>query len=361
MEPKVLLIGRSKQVVDILKSELKNYGRDIIGTENNKEAVYQILRSHQVDIVVIGAGLPDDVRMEIKEFIIALRPGLPVNLIKRTPDSNPQKMIDYVNQKVAEFKEMRKSSIDTKIKETKTNEKESEIKESQTAPIVKTGSGLHYTIIKHIIEKGYAPDIETLSNIMNSDVKEVGTALFDLQDEHGVVLHPNQPKIWVIHPFALAPTNFIVKSSKGLWWGNCAWCSLGIAALLKDDASITTNLGAHGEQVIIHIKGGEVQEKDLYIHFPIPMKYAWDNVIYTCSNMLVFKDENQIDLWTKRHNIPKGDIQTIDKIWKFSKKWYGNHLDPNWKKWTKKEAREIFLEFNLTHEVWDLENSDSRF
>ena len=103
MEPKVLMIGRSKQVVDILKSELKNYGRDIIGADN-KEDAYEIIRSRQIDLVVIGAGLPDDVRMEIKEFIIALRPGLPVNLIKRTPDSNPTKMIEFVNQIVAEFK-----------------------------------------------------------------------------------------------------------------------------------------------------------------------------------------------------------------------------------------------------------------
>jgi hypothetical protein len=360
MEPKVLLIGRSKQVIDILKNELKSYGRDIIGADN-KEDVYKILRSHQIDLVVIGAGLPDEVRMEMKEFIISLRPGLPVNLIKRTPDSNPQKMIDFVNQKVAEFRELQIGQEITERKESKKNHKESEIEESQTTPIEKTKPGLHYAIIKHIIEKGYAPDIETLSNILNSDVKEVGTALFDLQDEHGVVLHPNSPTIWVIHPFSLAPTNFVVKSSKGLWWGNCAWCSLGIAALLKEDVSITTNLGAHGEQVIIQIIDGKLQEKDLIVHFPIPMKYAWDNVLYTCSNMLVFKDENQVDSWTKRHNIPKGDIQPIDNIWKFSKKWYGNHLNPDWKKWTMKEAKDMFSEFNLKHEVWDLENSDSRF
>ena len=45
------------------------------------------------------------------------------------------------------------------------------------------------------------------------------------QEYHGVVLHSNEPKIWVLHPFSLAPTNFYVKSEKGEWWGNCAWCS----------------------------------------------------------------------------------------------------------------------------------------
>ena len=224
-----------------------------------------------------------------------------------------------------------------------------------------TNGYLHYTIIKHIIDEGFAPGVHTLSAILKTDVSEIEKGLYALQDYHGVVLHPNQPKVWVIHPFSLAPTNFLVKSFKGEWWGNCAWCSLGIAALLKENVTITTNLGAHEEQVVIHIMNGKLQEKNLYIHFPIAMKNAWDNVIYTCSNMLVFRDEEQINYWTKRHDIPKGDIQPITNVWEFSKKWYGNHLSPNWKKWTMQEAKEIFLQFNLTNKIWDIATSDSRF
>jgi hypothetical protein len=224
-----------------------------------------------------------------------------------------------------------------------------------------TNSYLHYTIIKYIIDNGFSPDTETLSNLLDTDIGEIEKGLYALQEYHGVVLHPNEPKIWVIHPFSLAPTNFLVKSEKGTWWGNCAWCSLGIAALLKENVTITTRFGAYDEQIVIHINNGEVREKDLYIHFPIAMKKAWDNVIYTCSNMLVFKDEEQINNWTTRHNIPKGDIQAIANVWEFSKKWYGNHLNPAWKKWTMEEAKEIFLQFGLRGKIWDLESSTSRF
>lgn len=220
---------------------------------------------------------------------------------------------------------------------------------------------LHYNIISHIINEGYAPSVNILSDILKIDVSTVEKGLYDLQDYHGVVLHPNHPKVWVIHPFSLAPTNFLVKADKGIWWGNCAWCSLGVAALLKGNVTITTNLGAYDEQVIIHIKNGIIEEKNLYVHFPIPMKDAWNNVIYTCSNMLVFSDLNKIDEWTKRHNIQKGDIQPITNVWEFSKKWYGNHLDPNWEKWTMQEAKEIFSQFNLTHKIWDLESTGERF
>ena len=103
MEPKVLMIGRSQKVIDVLIGELKNYGIDVIGVDN-KEDVHDILKTHQIDLVVIGAGLPDEVRYEMKEFIISIKQGLPVHLIERTPDSNPAKMIEFVNQKVFEFK-----------------------------------------------------------------------------------------------------------------------------------------------------------------------------------------------------------------------------------------------------------------
>lgn len=220
---------------------------------------------------------------------------------------------------------------------------------------------LHYTICKHIIDEGFAPDVNRLSAILKAEASEIEKQLYALQDYHGVVLHPKEPKVWVIHPFSLAPTNFLVSTSKRKWWGNCAWCSLGIAALLREDVTITTNLGAHDEQVVIHIVNGTLQETNLYIHFPIPMTKAWDNVIYTCSNMLVFKDEEQITNWSKMHDIPKGDIQPIANVWEFSKKWYGNHLNPDWEKWTMQEAKDIFSQFNLRNTIWNIEASASRF
>ncbi len=224
-----------------------------------------------------------------------------------------------------------------------------------------TNSTLHYTILLGIIENGIAPNVEKLSKILQVEENEIVKGLYDLQEYHGVVLHPKEPKIWVIHPFSLAPTNFYVKSERGQWWGNCAWCSLGVAALIEEDVKIITTIGAETKQIEINIIDGEIQEKNYYIHFPIPMKNAWDNVIYTCSNMLVFENEKQIDEWTERHDIQKGDIQPIENIWKFSKKWYGNHLNPEWTKWTVEEAKQLFEEFNLTDKIWMLEDSKERF
>lgn len=224
-----------------------------------------------------------------------------------------------------------------------------------------TNSSLHYYILKGIIDNGFAPTLDNITNFFTSSQQEVIKALQELQNYHGVVLHPNEPKIWVVHPFSLAPTNFYVQTKKRQWWGNCAWCSLGIAALLNEDVKITTTVGAETKQVEINIVNGDVQEKNYFIHFPIPMKNAWDNVIYTCSNMLVFENKEQINTWSKRHNINKGDIQPIDKIWNFSKKWYGKHLNPDWTKWTVEEAKKIFKQFKLEGNIWNLDDSKERF
>lgn len=224
-----------------------------------------------------------------------------------------------------------------------------------------THSDLHYQILVHIIEKGYAPDLASLAELFKVSEKEMELRLNALQEYHGVVLHPHETKIWVIHPFSLAPTNFLVKSTRGEWWGNCAWCSLGVAALLQEDVLIRTSSGAHGEPLEVHIVDGEIQEKDRWVHFPIPMRNAWDNVIYTCSTMLLFQNKEEIDDWCLRHNIEKGDVQPIDKIWQFSKKWYGNHLAPDWIKWTGTEASQIFKEFGLEHPIWQLADTKERF
>jgi len=220
---------------------------------------------------------------------------------------------------------------------------------------------LHHTILQYIIDNGYAPTPETLAQKVNLSADELHQALVALQDYHGVVLHPNSSKIWVIHPFSLSSTNFVVRTQEREYWGNCVWCSFGVAALLNQDVAITTTLGADREQVALHIQDGELLEKDYVVHFPIPMTQAWDNVIYTCMNMLLFRDEGDVERWCEQHAMPKGDVQPANNIWDFAQVWYGNHLNPEWIKWTNQEARDIFQRFNLTHPVWHIPNTDERF
>lgn len=222
-------------------------------------------------------------------------------------------------------------------------------------------ASLHHAIIKSIVDHGYAPTVEELADRFDQPVSDAERALTTLADDHGVVLHPNSARIWVAHPFSLAPTGFLVRKGELDWWGNCAWCSLGIAALLGGEVTITTTLGAGDQQIVIDVNDGAVEENGLLIHFPVPMTNIWDNVVYSCSTMLVFDSDAAIDAWCARRRIAKGDVQPIGNVAAFAAEWYGRHLDADWRKWTAAEAVEIFQRHGLTGPIWDIPATEGRF
>jgi hypothetical protein len=224
-----------------------------------------------------------------------------------------------------------------------------------------THGALHAAIGRHFIDHGTAPTIAQLSQHFALDEVIVADALRALADYHGVVLHPTTGEIWAMHPFSAAPTLFWVESGGKGWWGNCAWCSLGIVALLGTDATISTRLGGEATPVTLRIERGVVTPADYWVHFPIPMMQAWDNVMYTCSTMLVFDAPTAVDRWCVQHAIPRGDVQPVSTVWAFAQAWYGRHLDPEWTKWTTDEARALFQRFGLTSPTWALPVSAARF
>jgi hypothetical protein len=213
---------------------------------------------------------------------------------------------------------------------------------------------LRYLINRYIFDNGFAPTYTQLALLSDSSQNEARQGLQALADSHALVLHPNSFEIWVAHPFALFPTLFWVKTSEKQWWGNCAWCSLGIASLTNTDTEIFTKLEGEQEPLSIYVSKGQVLEKDYVVHFAIPAAKLWDNVIYTCANILIFENENAVDNWCKRHNKPKGAVVPIEQAWTLSKIWYGNYLDSGFTRKTKEIAAEMYAKAGLTGDFWKL-------
>lgn len=209
-------------------------------------------------------------------------------------------------------------------------------------------SSLHHAIVRHFVDRQHAPSIDQLAAYFGEPREAVIAGLKALQEYHGVVLHPASSEVWV-------------QSAKGSWWANCAWCATGIAALVDGEATFTTTLGGEAHRATVHIEDGKLLDDNLLVHFPIPMRKVWENVIYTCSTILLFDSEARIDDWCHRHRIPKGDVQPLSRVWEMSRVWYGQHLSPDWKKWSGEEARAIFEKFGLTSPTWDVPTSAARF
>jgi hypothetical protein len=224
-----------------------------------------------------------------------------------------------------------------------------------------TTSLLHHHIIRHFVDLGYPPSVRALSTALGQGEVAVVQALQRLQDDHGVVLHPNTSEVWVAHPFAGAPTTFWVEAADGGWWANCAWCALGVVSLIGGNATVRTTLGGENTPVALEVRDGALKDDRYVVHFPVPMRSAWDNVLYTCSTMLLFAAVADVVSWCTRHNIPIGDVQSVATVLELARVWYGRHLDEDWVKWTAEEARVIFARLGLGGPIWELPASEGRF
>jgi hypothetical protein len=48
-------------------------------------------------------------------------------------------------------------------------------------------------------------------------------------------------------------------------------------------------------------------------------------------------------------------------VLELAKRWYGEHLRPDWKKKSTAEAQAIFADLGFTHPVWSLPSTHQRF
>lgn len=221
---------------------------------------------------------------------------------------------------------------------------------------------VHAGVLAHIVERGHPPDVGTLAARLDTAEEAVRASLRRLDAGHGLVLHPgDEERVWVAHPFATTPTTFWVTDGRGGWWGNCAWCSLGVAALLDGPVTIATRLGGEDEPIEIRVRDGRVEPSDLFVHFSLPVARAWDNVHFYCATVLAFRSEADVDRWCARHGIPRGEAVPIQTVWELARAWYGGHLSEKWQKWTSSEAAAIFASVGLTGPFWEIPGGAERF
>lgn len=263
---------------------------------------------------------------------------------------------------------------------------------------------IRIAVIRHLIEKGRAPEPRELAAAYDCTEEQIDHALIRLHDHHGLVLHPHSVagqaggrRIWLAHPFSTAPTHFFVEragarsagaapaagdsrarkefagegggltSGGGVtsgggatsgesatpgWWANCAKCALGVAAILEEDANIHTRLGAEAEPITVEIRDGRPTRGDLVMHVALPVAQWWENVCYTCSTILFFRDEQQVSAWCAAHGINHGAVLPIEQAWELARQWYGNSLAPDWRRKTATEAASLFESLGLRGEFW---------
>jgi hypothetical protein len=216
---------------------------------------------------------------------------------------------------------------------------------------------LHYLIVRHIIDTGHAPSLPRLAELAELTAESAELALRKLEQIHGVILAPNSLQIWSVHPFALNPTTFWVSNAAGGWWANCAWCSLGIGAALKQDVTITTSDAGEGDRLEVTIERGRTRRPDLLMNFPYPPAQWWDNPFAPCVNILFFSSPARVNSWRSRHGHPQGNFLRIDVAIRLAELWFADYASPDWVRKSPARANEIFGELGLDRSFWKLPTS----
>jgi Alkylmercury lyase len=207
-------------------------------------------------------------------------------------------------------------------------------------------------LTRSIAELGYAPPNASLAAMLSCSEQAVDRALLALHDAHALLLHPGTTTPWVVHPFALSPGSCWVEVGERGWWANCLYCALGIAAAVGSDAQIVTRIGGERETVVVQVRRGVVEERDLLFHLSTPPRLWWDNVIHACASFQPFRSEADIDLWCARHALPKGAVVPLPQLWDFARDWYGSYLQEPWHKRSAEEAAALFRRHGFTSPFW---------
>jgi hypothetical protein len=138
-------------------------------------------------------------------------------------------------------------------------------------------------IYGEIIERGIIPSALQLANALGRTVADVRDSFKRMEEAHTLVLQEGGDEILMAMPFSAVPTPFLVKISERSWWGNCIWDAMGIAAMVRKDAVITTSCGDCNDAMEVRIEGDTVQVvgNEGIVHFSVPASRWWDNIKFT--------------------------------------------------------------------------------
>ena len=135
-------------------------------------------------------------------------------------------------------------------------------------------------VYRHFLTTGHAPTRQEVAHALALPLPHIQSAYQRLSAGKALVLQKSG-EVLMAEPFSAVPTAFVVESGTRMWWGNCIWDALGIAALLKEDARVVTACGCCHEAMSLEIQAGTLLKIPGVVHFALPPRVWWDDVVFT--------------------------------------------------------------------------------
>jgi hypothetical protein len=136
-------------------------------------------------------------------------------------------------------------------------------------------------VYQHFAETTRPPKVDETAAHFALTHEEAGAAYEGLHERHALYLKPGTHEILMANPFSGVETPFRVHAHGQTYFANCAWDSLGIPAALQADAEIEAACAQSGEPIHLHVTGGQVQGAGALVHFLIPFREWYDDLVST--------------------------------------------------------------------------------
>ena len=137
------------------------------------------------------------------------------------------------------------------------------------------------TLYDEFVRTGSSPTAQALAERVHAPAAEVRASLERLASAKAIVLQPHSREVLMANPLCAVPTPYRVRTRGQSFFGSCVWDALGIMAMLGGDGSLDTSCACCGEAMTIDTARQGVLLADGIIHFAIPAKRWWENIVFT--------------------------------------------------------------------------------
>jgi hypothetical protein len=136
-------------------------------------------------------------------------------------------------------------------------------------------------VYRYIADSTRAPSVDETAAHFGLTHEEVASAYKELHNRHAFFLNPGMLEVLMANPFSNIETPFRVHTNGKTYFANCAWDSLGIPAALHSDADVEAACSQSGEHIALQVRDGSVSESDMLVHFLVPFKHWYDDLVFT--------------------------------------------------------------------------------
>lgn len=149
------------------------------------------------------------------------------------------------------------------------------------SPLTEQDWHIRQFVYEFFIEHERPPRVQESAEHNALPLEQARESYQRLHEHHALVLERDTNNIRMAFPLSAVPTPFRVTIGTKRYWANCAWDSLGIPAMVKQDAIIEAQIPPSLERINYGVRHGSLEGPPAVIHFALPVRQWYDDLVHT--------------------------------------------------------------------------------